>query len=158
MAAGAEAGLVQQAWVANSLRWVLWRLASAAQQWPALSRRLLSHAVVLDELKKRWAWSTLGQKMSLVVCSQLRPFGAVQVRVGAEPGAPAGAEAGPGAGREPRPPHGAVRSCHQTAENQQCRSEPVHIAQLGGPHAEGQHMHEIDSPQAEKHTSCSECR
>ena len=53
VAAGAEEGLVQLPWVANSLRWVLWRLASAAQQWPALSHRLLSHAVVLDELKKR---------------------------------------------------------------------------------------------------------
>lgn len=52
IAAGAEAARVEP-WVANALRWVLWKLAMLAQLHPKLAEQLLSWEVVIDELKRR---------------------------------------------------------------------------------------------------------
>ena len=40
-------------WMANSLRWVMWKLASLASQLPEKGCQLLYFDVVLDEMKKR---------------------------------------------------------------------------------------------------------
>lgn len=50
---GAEEKMLTPAWMANSLRWVMWKLKSLADQIPSLSEKLLSHDLVLDEMKKR---------------------------------------------------------------------------------------------------------
>jgi hypothetical protein len=52
---GAEERLMKLPWVANCLRWILWKLASLAHQRPETRHHLLSWDVVLDELKKRSA-------------------------------------------------------------------------------------------------------
>jgi hypothetical protein len=52
---GAEGRLLSLPWVANSLRWVVWKLGSLAHQRPDIRHRLLSWDVALDEMKKRWA-------------------------------------------------------------------------------------------------------
>lgn len=52
--AGADARLVKLSWVANSLRWTMWKLVSLASQHEARRQQLLTFPVVLDELKKRY--------------------------------------------------------------------------------------------------------
>ena len=51
---GADERLVKLPWVANNLRWVMWKVVSLASGCKELSQQLLSYAVVLDELKKRY--------------------------------------------------------------------------------------------------------
>jgi len=50
---GAEPRLLTLPWVANGMRWVVWKLASLAQRRPEIRHQLLSWEVALDEMKKR---------------------------------------------------------------------------------------------------------
>ena len=53
--AGADPRFAGLPWVANHLRWVLWKLASYEHRYPGhLAGKMLAPAVVLDELKKRY--------------------------------------------------------------------------------------------------------
>lgn len=53
MEAGAEDRLLKLPWVANNLRWVMWKLVSLASVHKDKQEDLLSWAAVLDEMKKR---------------------------------------------------------------------------------------------------------
>lgn len=50
---GADGRLVKLPWVAQNLRWVMWKLVSLASLYGDKRRELLSFPVVLDEMKKR---------------------------------------------------------------------------------------------------------
>ena len=51
---GASPASAIPAWVQNHYRWIVWKLAAYERRFPQyLAGRLLTHAIVLDELKYR---------------------------------------------------------------------------------------------------------